>query len=135
MSETDITDRPVEVKKDYDLLLSWWKKRNFTAPPKEWLSPLGLMVFVGNKPVCAGFLFKTDSNVCSIGNLVSDPSVPGIFRDKALDYLLVRLQTIAKDSGFTVVCAATNLERLVQRYKRLGFMVTDEGITQLGRTL
>ena len=135
MSETAITDKAINLKEDYALLTHWWNLRQYTPPPKEWLSPLGLMVFVGNKPICAGFLFKTDGAVCSIGNLVSDPKAPGIFRDKALDYLLTRLQTIAKASGFSVVCAATNLERLVQRYKRLGFFSTDEGVTQLGRIL
>ena len=52
---------------DYeDLLLSWWKDWGWDAPAKDFLPDNGeggLIVFDEEIPVCAGFVYVTNSKV------------------------------------------------------------------------
>lgn len=130
MKENNISELPIELARDYEMLCKWWEKRRFPCPPKEVLAPTGLLIFYGKDPICAGFLMKTDTTVASIGNLISDVDLPGVHRKEALGYLLDRLVDLASQSGYTIIAAATNLERLMQRYRSMGFTETDTDVSQ-----
>lgn len=111
----------------------WWKDRGFPSPEIELLPPTGLVIVFGGKPICGGFLFKTDAKIAMINHLVSDPRVEGSLRSEATDYLLFALLSHARDEGFRVVTGATNLPRLMRRYELLGFVQTDEQISHFRR--
>ena len=68
------TIRPLEYK-DYDeLLLKWWKDWRVVAPSRDFLPSDGLggyIVYDGDVPVCAGFIYNTDSNVAWCEFIVS----------------------------------------------------------------
>lgn len=113
---------------DYALAASWWEKRHYLVAPMFMLPPNGLVVCDGDTPVAIGFLMRTDAGVAGPCHLVSNPDEPGEIRHQALDLLIQSLIERAKELGHRVICAETNLERLVERYKNLGFTVTDTGV-------
>ena len=61
---------------DYeDVLVKWWKDWNFEPPSKSFLPDQGeggLMVLFNDKPVCAGFIYFTNSKVSWIEWIISD---------------------------------------------------------------
>ena len=61
---------------DYeDVLVKWWKDWNFEPPSKSFLPDQGeggLMVLLNDKPVCAGFIYFTNSKVSWIEWIISD---------------------------------------------------------------
>lgn len=124
---------PLDKEVHFPLMCEWWEGRSFPAPPVEFTPPTGLIVLHHDTPVCGGFLFKSDANMAVIGNLVSDKKVPFEIRTKALDYLIVSLTAAAKKDNFGLVACSTNLPRLMKRFEDLGFILTDEGVSQFGR--
>lgn len=82
-------------------------------------------------PVCAGFLYKTDGGVALVDHLVADPTAQD--RSQALDILILNLDSIAREMGYTVVSGASNLPQLIKRYQRLGFRLFDTGVSHLAK--
>lgn len=122
---------------DYPTLEMWWKERGAGCPEEKNLPPTG---FIVDSPhggsVCAGFLFKTDANIAVIGHVVSSPGYhEKSLRSKAIDLLISKLISEAALSGFEIVTASSNVERLNKRYENLGFIKTDENETHYGRIL
>lgn len=113
---------------DYETAVSWWKARNYLVSPLFMLPPNGLVICDGDTPVAMGFLMRTDAGVAGPCHLASNPVAAGKIRHQALDLLLNSLVERAKELGHRVICAETNLEPLVDRYKRLGFAVSDSGV-------
>src|SRR6056300_83313 len=66
--------RPL-IDKDYEeILLGWWKEWNWEAPSKDFLPNNGingLMVLDGDVPVCAGFIYMTNSAVSWVDWIIS----------------------------------------------------------------
>lgn len=119
---------PIVLKRDFYQLQAFWTAKGLPPVPMKCLPPTGLVVQCGGFLICGGFLVKSDTNLASIcfvsANPLADPSV----RSQALDLLLQGLVATAKRSGFEMVSVATNVPALQARYKRLGFIVTDENV-------
>jgi hypothetical protein len=116
-------------KEDFQMVEDWRKKRHLPVVPMSFLPPCGAVVSIDGKDVAAGFVVKTDAGYAVLNGLVSDPDAPREHRESAVTRLLDDLMLVAKQEGFSVVSASTNLERLSQRYDKLGFTRTDKGIT------
>ena len=60
---------------DYDeILVKWWKDWGWEAPPKDFLpenGTSGLIVFDGDEPICAGFIYLTNSEVAWVDWIIS----------------------------------------------------------------
>lgn len=120
----------------YDLLSSWWLARKCPVPDQALMPPTGFVIFVKSSPVCAGFLFKTDANIAIISHVVS--STFEFDRDQrgdCLNLLISKLILEARDGGFKIVSASSNLKKLNARYEALGFVKTDVDEVHYGRTL
>ena len=118
----------------YPVIQSWWKAKE--RPPTEpwFLPPLGKIVSFDQSFLVAGFLYRTDGNIASIGALVATP-VENPHHGEALEFLLQTLYTEAKNMGFGMVTAATNLPRLKERFVKLGLHVADENVSHFGGLL
>ena len=61
---------------DYeDILVGWWKDWEWTAPPKDFLPENGeggVIIFDEEVPVCAGFMYATNSKVAWIEFVISN---------------------------------------------------------------
>lgn len=122
----------------YDIMKSWWHLRDKPAPDIHFLPPTSVMLWFGDLPLCAAFLFKTDANIAIINHVVSNPSIPGIkkwVRSAAIDAMLKLLMERAKEDGFELLTASSNVHRLNVRYENLGFEKSDENETHYGRVL
>ena len=67
--------RPLK-DEDYDtILVDWWKDWNWDAPLRDFLPDNGkggLIVYDGETPVCAGFVYLTNSKVAWVDWIISN---------------------------------------------------------------
>lgn len=116
---------------DYSDVASWWKAHNWPVLPIEALPKLGFIV----PGVCAGWLYETDSTLCWLEWVVSNPLTSKEERSVALDEVISSLLSRAKELGFKQVFTTVVHPKLVDRYKNHGFVVTDQAMTNLIRSL
>lgn len=65
--------------------------------------------------IAAFFLYRTDSTVCFLENMISNREACPIMKDKALDLLLEAAFKEAKAQGFKVAYATTNNPKVISR--------------------
>jgi hypothetical protein len=115
---------------DYDnILTKWWADWGWEAPLKDFL-PLdgtcGLIVYDNDTPVCAGFLYVTNSKVCWVDWIISNKD----YRKKpqrtdALLFLIASLTEAASKTGAKFVYALIKNKPLIEKYKSLGYTEGD----------
>jgi hypothetical protein len=120
--------------KHYATLIQWCTARAWPAPDPRMLPPTGVVISARGKPIVSGFLFKTDAKIATISGILSDPDSDKQVRGDALDYLIMALADLGREAGFILISGGTNIPTLQARYKRLGFMETDVGVSHFGRT-
>ncbi len=109
-----------------EVLVGWWKDWNFVPPLKDFLPDNGkggMIVYENLTPICAGFLYITNSNVAWINWIVSNKEYK--FRKKrtqAFNLLINTLINIALNNKKTYVFANNNNPSLINRYLKLGFL-------------
>lgn len=114
---------------DYVMLTKWWQAWDWQQVPEKCLPSLGLIVTdLSDEPICACFLYQTDSSICWIEWIVSNPEVPKGLRREALDLLLKELKLKAKRLGFKQIFTSTDRESLKVRLVDQGFLVTDKKV-------
>jgi len=111
---------------DYDQHLSkWWKQWSFEPVSKEFLpddGKGGLMIYDDDTPVCAGFIYLTNSKVAWVDWIISSKE----YRKKperklAIDLLITTLTGIAKNSGCKYSYALIKNDKLIDIYEKLGY--------------
>lgn len=117
---------PLE-SKDYDLILTpWWHSWGWgTAPSREILPENGnggMIVFDSETPICAGFLYETNSKICWINWVVSNRHYrkkPN--RSQAFSMLIKNLEREAFARGYKACYFASNSSTLNARMENEGF--------------
>lgn len=120
---------------DYPEIVELFGLRNFPHPDKRFLPPTGVIVTddLNRFIIAAGFMFKTDAKVASIGHLISNPKVMKEVRKIGIKLVMKTLESIAENDGFLLVTCATNIEKLGKRFEDLGFIKTDENVSHFRR--
>lgn len=118
-----------ELEKHYGQVVEWWQGHQWPVVPPAVLPKTGLIV----PGFAAGFLYKTDSNLAWLEWAVVNPQSDRILRREALDAVLGGLFEEAKKAGFEAVFTSVSHPGLIERYKKLGFSVSDTGMTNLAR--
>ena len=116
---------------DYPTVKEWADKRSYPLFPTGCLSQTGLII----DGYCAGFLFRTDTNMCWLGPIISNPESDTDDRHRAIDLLLSEFVNLAKELKFEYIFASLVSKSLIERHKDAGFIVTDENVTHLLRRL
>lgn len=124
-----------EAKKHYEMVSNWWLKQDWPQIPVTALSQNGYVVDLEGLPLCAGWLYKTDSDFALCEWVVGNPAAPWQLRNEALDLLLDTINSEAKKEGAKLLFTSLKHERLIERYKRHGFKETDHGMTNLVRSI
>lgn len=119
-------------EKYYDL---WFEQRKAEKPPRDLVSPTGIVVSFMDTPVCMGFMCKTDSKMALMTNFISDPNSPKEIRSICLDLLIDHLMDLARSEDFKFITAATVLPVIVERFEKHDFKSTHENLFNLGREL
>lgn len=113
---------------DYeDILIGWWKDWRWTAPPKDSLPEEGVggvMVYDGDTPVCAGFLYITNSKIAWVEWVVSNFQYKDRSKRKeAISLLVDTLTETARNMGFKYSYAVLKNENLINTYKDIGYTI------------
>ena len=89
------------------------------------------MVEVKGKPVCAGFLYNTDSKICVFEFVVSNPKATKKDRIIALNQLIKSVQDIAKQRKYSLIYTSINIEAYIRKLKDAGFVEIDRNQTHM----
>jgi hypothetical protein len=123
-------------KEDYDdILVGWWNQYGWTPPSREFLpddGTGGLIVYDGDVPVCAGFMYATNSRVAWVDWIISNKDYRGLQRRRdALILLVESLTKIAKSSGYKYAYALIKHDGLIDVYKSIGYTKGDSYTSEM----
>ena len=115
-------------KYDYhDILLEWWKDWGWKTPPKLDILPdegeSGVIVYQGDTPVCAGFIYTSNASLCWISWIVSNKQ----YRDRSkrkesIKALIETLSIVGKNLGAKYCYVNFDSPHLVKPSEELGFI-------------
>ena len=117
-------------EEDYDtILLDWWKSWDWDAPQKDFLPDNGkggIMILDGDTPICAGFIYVTNSSVSWIDWIISSKTYrKSPQRTDAIYLLIDTLTNLAKKNGSKYCYALLKHKGLIETYKKLGYISGD----------
>jgi hypothetical protein len=125
---------------DYEnILVDWWKDWGWTPPPKDFLpedGTGGFIVYDGDTPVCAGFIYITNSKACWIDWIVSNKKYrkkPN--RKQSLDLLIETLTNVGKLSGNKYAYALIKNNNLIKTYEFFGYIKADSYTSEMIKIL
>lgn len=121
--------RPLE-ESDYEqILVGWWKDWKWEPPLKDFLpddAKSGLIVYDDNTPVCAGFIYMTNSKVAWVDWIISNKNYTDKTGRKAcLSLLIETLTNAAKNAGSKFTYALIKHDGLIKTYEELGYIQGD----------
>ena len=125
---------------DYEnILVNWWNNYNWTPPPKNFLPDNGsggFIVYNDTTPICAGFIYKTNSKVAWVDWIISDKNYKEKnIKAKALEYLIETMSNICKELGYTYTYALIKHKGLTKIYEKLGYTKADQYTQELIKQL
>ena len=111
---------------DYEeILTKWWKQWNWEPPAKDFLpedGKGGIIVYDGETPICAGFIYVTNSKVAWVDWIISNKEYR--IKDKrreAIKLLIESLTNICKNTGSKYGYALIKNKSLIQTYTDQGW--------------
>mgnify|MGYP003114747894 FL=1 len=112
---------------DWDTLCEWWDAwPKWVNPPKSFLPDNGkggFMVEKDNKPICAGFIYLTNSDAVLLEWIVSDPNYRESDRKQALELLITRAEEACKAIGKKHMFSIGRNKHLINTHEKLGWTV------------
>lgn len=131
--------RPLD-ENDYDsILVEWWKMWGWKPVERDFLpddGKGGVIVYDEDVPVCAGFLYTTNSKVAWIDWIVSNKNYrKKPHRKEAISFLVETLTNISRNTGHKYGYALIKHQSLINTYKELGYVKGDEYIGELIKVL
>ena len=113
---------------DYDnILKGWWKDWGWEAPCRDFLpqdGQGGIIVWDGDTPVCAGFLYNTNSKVAWVDWIISNKQYKES-RKEALSILIETLTSVAKNLDNKFAYALIKHNGLIGVYEQQGYTTGD----------
>ncbi len=120
----DFSIRKLKTSDYEDVLVGWWKDWGWQAPAKDFLPDNGeggMMVLLGDRPVCAGFIYLTsNSNIAWIEWIISDKNYKED-RSKAISLLLDTLILTSEKIKIKYVFATNDNKNLINTFINKGF--------------
>lgn len=131
--------RPLN-ENDYDSILKgWWEAWDWDPVEKDFLpddGKGGIMVLDEDEPVCAGFVYTTNSKVAWVDWIISsDTYRKKPQRREALILLVQTLTNICKNTGHKYSYALLKHSSLVEVYEELGYIKGDDNVSEMIKLL
>ena len=104
----------------YPIFLKWWQDWGFTPILPQMLSENGIIIYNDNIPICAGWLFRTDSNTAIAGWLISNKKHKNK-RKGCIEQLIIELEKLAKKLGFELLNFPVSNPFLRNKLENLNF--------------
>ena len=118
--------RPLQEKDYEDILCGWWKDWRWTPPSKDFLPEDGMggfIVYDGDTPICAGFMYITSSKATWCDWIISNLKYKDRQKRKeALELLVKTISDKAENLGKKYVYALIKNKPLINVYKKIGFI-------------
>lgn len=117
-------------EKDYDqTLVGWWKDWGWEPPQKDFLPDYGaggIMVLDEDEPVCAGFIYITNSRVAWVDWIISNKNYrKKPQRRQALEFLIETLTDMSQNTGHIYIYALIKHPSLIEIYEKFGYLKGD----------
>lgn len=121
---------------DYPMLVQWWEEWGWETPPTlDMLPQDAFLVYAGDTPLYAGFLYTTKTSIGWVEFIVSNKQAPLRLKRGALAYLLEVISIIAKSMGIISLFTSTISNGLIKVLTTSGFKIGDTNNTQLIKKL
>lgn len=125
---------------DYqDILVNWWRQWGWEPPQIDFLpnnGKGGIIVYDGDTPVCAGFMYLTNSKVSWVDWIVSSREYnKKPQRKEAINLLVLSLTEICKKAGSKYVYALIKNKHLINTYEELGYIKGDTYTSEMIKLL
>lgn len=125
---------------DYDeILVGWWNQWEWTAPQRDFLpnnGKGGIIVYDDETPVCAGFMYLTNSKVAWVDWIISNKEyTKKPQRKDAIKLLVSALTDICKKTGSKYSYALIKNESLIGMYEELGYIKGDSYTAEMIKVL
>lgn len=131
--------RPLTYEDYDDTLKGWWADWGWTAPTRDFLPDDGgggLMVLDGDVPVCAGYMYATNSKVAWVDWIISNKEYrKKPQRSEAISMLIATLTEISKNTGFKYCYALLKHKGLIETYEQLGYIKGDADASEMIKLL
>ena len=131
--------RPLN-ENDYDTILTaWWEAWGWESPTKDFLpddGKGGIMVLDGEVPVCAGFIYTTNSKVAWVDWIISNKEYrKKPERSESIKVLVETLTNICKNTGHKYSYALIKHPILMSTYQELGYVKGDGYTSEMIKAL
>lgn len=133
----ELTIRQLNENDYQETLVKWWKDWGWTAPEKDFLPDNGMggyIVYDGDIPVCAGFIYVTNSRVAWVDWIISNKEYKEKRRE-AITMLIDTLTNLSKMSGSKYAYALIKNESLIKTYESLGYVKGDSYTSEMIKLL
>lgn len=125
---------------DYDnILVGWWEQWGWTAPQRDFLPDNGkggIIVYDDKTPVCAGFMYLTNSKVSWVDWIISNKEyTKKPDRQDAIKLLVSALTEICNKSGSKYIYALIKNDSLIGTYEDLGYTKGDSYTSEMIKVL
>jgi len=133
----ELTIRQLNENDYQETLVNWWKDWGWTAPERDFLPDNGMggyIVYDGDIPVCAGFIYITNSRVAWVDWIISNKE----YREKrreAITMLIDTLTNLSKMSGSKYAYALIKNDSLIKTYESLGYIKGDSYTSEMIKLL
>lgn len=121
---------------DYDNIVKWWKFWRFPAPSLEMLSSIGIIVSLDDVDIACGWLYTTNSAMCHVEFIVSNPDVKDRdIREEAILGLINELCISSKELGYKFAYTTLVNKNLQNKFKDCGFLEGSVNCTEYVKIL
>ena len=111
---------------DWEVLCSWWKWWRWPEMKRDVLPSNGLgglIVYKGDTPIVAGFLYLTNSKGALLDWIVSSPKYKDQDRSQAIKLLIDGCEQVAKVNGYNIIFSFTRNKSLINIHEDLGYTI------------
>ena len=121
---------------DYDnILVGWWNDWKWTPPQQDFLPDNGtggFIVYDGEIPVCAGFIYVTNSKASWVDWIISNKNYTDREgRRLALRLLIQSLTNVSISSGSKYIYALIKNQHLIKVYEEIGYIKGDSYTSEM----
>lgn len=135
----DSLDIRVLNERDYeDILVGWWNDWGWEAPVKDFLpddGKGGIIILDEEVPICAGFMYATNSKVAWVDWIISSKTYRGNKRKQAIKLLIETLTNVCKNTGSKYIYALIKHKGLIETYESLGYIKGDSYTNEMIKKL
>lgn len=120
----------------YLIVKNWWLEKKWDVPVSESLSSTGIMIYYQDQPICAAWLYQTDSLVAMVGFIIADSNTRGKIKKNSIKFLLEKLEDVARSMGFKLIflpVATDSVARL--SIKELNYIDSGSKINELSKKI